>query len=249
MEFPVVRHARFWPQYLNELINYRSYPVKEYVKDKKSAREVVEALIRDIKYPLHMGKPDDTHKYCAYHDKVNIKVEEDYWDDGAEPIVTKIADCDGSAIAACTALRALGVGYTDVLVAFGYVTRDDQVLGGHAWLYARDASFGSDKFIIAEMTLDQPPSKYPVVGELEDLKRPYQMGSYRYVPQYLWNDQLFITCPSLAAIKLDYMEVGRGLKEVEEKYRAINEMWGIKTKFQAAAERSLLFKLRRILKM
>jgi len=254
--FPVVEKQRFWKVWLNELIDYCSYLPKKYVENKKTAREVVESLIREVEYPFYMGQPDDTHIYNAYHGKWCKKIDLDYWDTGSEVLATMIADCDGSAIVAATCLRAFGITHENVYVAFGYVTDlYGNILGGHAWTYAKDKSFGSDEFVLLEMTLDEPPKSYLSCGKtVDDLKNPKVVGNYKYVPEFLWNDKNFIQVElmqlwrseQMSKLKLPensgYFNLKRKHKETRRKYVAIMEMWKVQVKPLKKA--GLLSKLR-----
>jgi len=246
VSFPVVRDQFFYPIYLNELIDWYSYPVKEYVKDKRSAKEVVDSLIIDIRYPMYMGNPDDTHVLNMYHGEFKWcrRIDEDFWDKASMVLGTnKVADCDGSAITAVACLRAFGLKPEDVYVVFGLV-RDaatNSILGGHAWTYARDPSFGTDKYVLCEMTLDTPPQRYPEVGStFEDLKMPYRWESIIYEPQAFFNDAIFTGALVVS---------GRRLRETKEKYDAIMKAWKIKTKYHVALERSRLHRIKRALRL
>jgi hypothetical protein len=243
MSFPVVRDQFFYPIYLSELIDWGSYVVREYVKGKKSAREVVDALIRDIRYPFWMGNPDDSHTLNMYHGEYKWckRIDEDFWDKGSMVVGTNmVADCDGSAIATVTCLRAFGVKPENVYVVFG-VVRDAAtrvVLGGHAWTVTKDASFQSDKFVLCEMTLDTPPSQYPEVGlTLEDLKKPFRYGTIEYDPQAFFNDQAYV--------ELEPITLGR--KDTHAKHEAIERAWGVESKYLKALRRSRVWRLKRAL--
>jgi hypothetical protein len=248
LSFPVVNGQYFYKIYLNELIDWYSYPVKEYVKDKRSAKEVVDSLIIDIRYPMYMGRPDDTHVLNMYHGKFKWcrKIDEDFWDKASMILGTnKVADCDGSAIVAVACLRAFGLKPEDVFVAFGSV-RDaatNAILGGHAWTYARDPSFGTDKYVLCEMTLDTPP-RYPEVGStLEDLKKPFAWEGVVYEPEQLFNDVVYVEIKPLTTMR------ERRMRERKEKYEAIMKAWKIKTKYHAALERSKLYRIKRALRL
>jgi len=248
MSFPVVRDQFFYPIYLNELIDWWSYPVREYVKDKKSAKEIIDALIIDIRYPMWMGKPDDTHVLNMYHGEFKWcrRIDEDFWDKASMVIGTNmVADCDGSAITAVACLRAFGLKPEDVYVVFGLV-RDaatNAILGGHAWTYARDPSFGTDKYVLCEMTLDTPPPRYPEVGStLDNLKKPYTWEGIVYVPEQLFNDATYVEIRPLMMRK-------RRMRETKEKYDAIMKAWKVKTKYHATLERSLAYKIKRALRL
>jgi hypothetical protein len=238
MEFPVVRDQFFYPIYLNELIDWQSFVVQEYVKVKKSAKEVVDSLIIDIQYPWWLGQPDDSHTLNMYHGQYKWckRIDEDFWDKASMVLGTnKVADCDGSAITAVACLRALGLKPEDTYVAFGVVkdASSGQILGGHAYTFARDSSFGTSKYVLCEMTLDEPPERYPEVGStLDDLKKPFGYENIVYEPEWLFNDVQFIEVPS-SDKRMMLKFVKRKKKRFVEnrmKYEAIAKAWKINTK-------------------
>ena len=243
MNFPVVRDQYFYPVYLNELIDYYSYSVKEYVKLKNSAKEIADSIIKDVKYPFWHGAPDDTHVLNMYHGEYKWckTVREDFWDRGSMVIGTnKVGDCDGSSIATVTCLRAFGVTPQNVYVVFGLV-RDattGTVLGGHAYVFCKDKSFKSDKYVLIETTLDTPPKQYPVVGSFEDCKKPYTYHNVIYDPEFLFNDQEFIQ------VKAFEMKKRKANFQKEE---ALTEAWQIPTKLYKLYMKSKIWKIKRAL--
>jgi hypothetical protein len=151
-------------------------------------------------------------------------------------------DCEDSSVLTVGGMRALGVKAEDVYEVFG-VVRDaatGAVLGGHGWLYARDKSFETDKYVLVESTLDTPPAKYPEVGStLDDLKKPFTYGSVVYDPEALFNDILYI----------EVRPISLGRKDTRVKHETIEKAWGIQSKFMKQLRKSKMFKLKRALKL
>ena len=244
MSFPVVRSQRFWPIYLNELVDHWSYLPRSYVSEIENPRELMDKLIREIRYPWHLGAPDDHHQYNCYHGEYKWckTVREDYWDSGSEVLATKVADCDGSAICGCTCARAMGVDPQNVYVVFGYVQRagSGEFLGGHAWLYIKHESFG-EGWRYVELTLDQPPKEYPLVP---DITKPLDWRGIELKPELLWNDEIYKpVATNLGFIIyqlhrywgvkekiLGYLDLKKRLKETRRKYSALRDAWGIDMK-------------------
>jgi hypothetical protein len=236
--FPVVEGTRFEPFRLDELFDYRRHIVRELFKSCKTARDVAELVIRTVEYPLYRGEPDDRHVWNHYHGKWCRVIEEDYWQTCSETALFLIGDCEDSSVLTVGGMRLLGVSSQNVYEVFGLV-RDastGEVLGGHGWVYVRDPSFGTDKFVLVETTLDVPPSRYPeVCSSLDDLKRPYRFESVIYEPEQLFNDEVYIELRPLIARK-------RSSRRVHE---AIERAWGIESKYMKALRRSLSYRIKR----
>ena len=252
-EFPVVVRQRFWPIRLNELLDYGSYLVKEFVRDTPDARALADKVIRTIEYPFHGGQPDDTHIYNAYHGKWCRTITLDYWQSASETAALKIGDCEDSTILGVAGSLLLG---KEAYVVFGYVEEFRrspasgegywEVVGGHAWYYVRDPEgFGDNEFHYVESTLDTPPEEYPVV---EDIRKPYVSGIWRLVPEIIWNDRVYEPVPvgfdSLGRLarfmarmrrtkvveNVGYLGLRFREKETRAKYVALARMWKIGTK-------------------
>ena len=241
MSFPVIEGTRFEPFRLNELFDYQRYVVKKFFEDCKTAREVAEKVIKVIQYPLHFGQPDDQHHWNHFHGKFDRTITEDYWQTCSETALFGRGDCEDSSILTVGGMRLKGVSNESVYEVFGIV-RDAQtleILGGHGWVYTRDPSFGTDKFVLVESTLDQPPRKYPEVGtSLDDLKRPYRFENIIYEPEQLFNDEVYVELKPLITHK-------RTTRKVHE---AIEKAWG-SSKFMKALRRSKLYRLKRALRL
>jgi hypothetical protein len=245
MSFPVVEGVRFEPFRLNELFDYQRYVVVKFFEDCRTARDVAEKVIKAIQYPLFMGQPDDKHVWNHFHGKWCRKIELDYWQCCSETALFLIGDCEDSSILTVGGARLKGVPPENVYEVFG-VVRDavtGAILGGHGWVYVRDLSFGTDKFVLVESTLDAPPPRYPEVGStLEDLKKPFAWEGVVYVPEQLFNDVVYVEIRPLTMR-------GRRMRERKEKYEAIMKAWKAKTKYHAALERSLAYKIKRALRL
>jgi len=253
-EFPVVTKQRFWPTRLNELLDYDSYQVEQFLQGVPNAKVLADKVIRVIEYPFYHGQPDDTHVWNAFHGKWCRTITLDFWQKASETAAMKIGDCEDSSILGVAGSLRLG---KEAYEVFGYVEewrrnpRNPEegyweVVGGHGWYYVRDPDgFGDDKFHYVESTLDVPPKEYPVV---EDIRKPLVWGTWRLVPEIIWNDKVFETVNvrldvqgRVAAFmakmrKTKYVrDVGYfGLrfreKETRRKYVALSKMWGVKTK-------------------
>jgi hypothetical protein len=225
------------------LFDYNRYVVQDFFKDCKTAREVAEKVIKAIQYPLFMGQPDDKHVWNHFHRRWCRSIELDYWQTCSETALFLIGDCEDSSVLTVGGMRLVGVSPENVYEVFGLV-RDamtNAILGGHGWVYVKDPSFGTDKFVLVESTLDTPPPRYPEVGPtFEDLKRPYRWENIIYEPQAFFNDTTFTGALVVS---------GRRLRETKEKYDAIMRAWKAKTKYHLALERSLTYKIKRALRL
>jgi len=232
IQIVILMQKRFFPFELQDLIQPCQKLVREYVRQFSNVYDIANAIIREIKYPFHLGVPDDTHIYNAYHGKWCKVIEIDYWDTAEEVLGTKLADCDGSSICFVTCLRAFGVSASRVYEVFGVVKdyRTDQILGGHAW-----SIFENKGWRLYESTLDRPPSEYP---EIPSPYKPSIIGNVKYEPDIIFNDKLIL-------MSKEYHRKN----ETHEKYELIAEAWNIETKphleFHKIKNRILRFILRR----
>jgi hypothetical protein len=246
VSFPVVEGTRFEPFRLNELFDYDRYVVQEFFKDCRTAREVAEKVIRAIRYPLYMGQPDDRHCVNWFSGKFCKCITDDYWATNSECALCGWGDCEDSSMLVVGGARLKGVPPENVYEVFG-VVRDattGAMLGGHGWVLIKDASFGTDKFVLVESTLDVPPAKYPEVGAtLEDLKKPFAWEGIVYVPEQLFNDVVYVEIKPLITMR------ERRMRERKEKYEAIMKAWKVRTKYHVSLERSRLYKLKRALRL
>jgi len=240
VSFPIIEGTRFERFRLNELFDYNRYVVQEFFKDCGTAREVAELVIRTVQYPLYRGEPDDRHCLNAFHGRFCECITEDYWQTCSETVLFGWGDCEDSSVLTVGGMRLLGVSPRDVYTVFGLV-RDStgEVLGGHGWVYVRDPSFGTDKFVLVETTLDVPPSRYPEVGvTLDDLKRPYTFGSVVYEAEQLFNDEVYIELRPLITRK-------RSKRSSRRVHEAIERAWDIESKYMKALRRSLSYRIKR----
>jgi len=243
MSFPIIEGTRFEKFRLNELLDYNAYCVIEFFEDCRTAKDVADKVIRVVQYPFFMGRPDDKHIWNYFHGKWCRAITDDYWQKASETALTMIGDCEDSSVLAASGMRLKGVPPENVYVAFGVVkdAMTDTILGGHSWVLIKDASFGTDKFVLVESTLDVPPAKYPEVGStFEDLKRPYRWESIIYEPQAFFNDAIFTGALIVS---------GRRARETKEKYEAIMRAWKVRTKYHVALEKSRLYKIKRALRL
>jgi hypothetical protein len=246
VSFPVIEGTRFEPFRLNELFDYQRYVVVKFFEDCKTAREVAEKVIRAVQYPLYMGQADDEHCANWFHGKFCRCITDDYWAMNSECALCGWGDCEDSSMLVVGGARLKGVPPENVYEVFG-VVRDastGEVLGGHGWVVIRDASFGTDKYVLVESTLDTPPPRYPEVGStLEDLKKPFAWEGVVYEPEQLFNDVIYVEIRPLTTRR------GRKERERLEKYSAIERAWGIETKFTKALRRSRLYRIKRALRL
>jgi len=240
VSFPVIEGTRFEPFRLNELFDYNRHVVQDFFKNCKTARDVAELVIRAVQYPLYMGQPDDEHIWNHYHGKWCRVIEWDYWQMCSETALFLIGDCEDSSVLTVGGMRLLGVSSRDVYTVFGLVKDSTgEVLGGHGWVYARDPSFGTNKFVLVETTLDVPPSRYPEVGvTLDDLKRPYKFESVIYEPEQLFNDEVYIELRPLITRK-------RSKRSSRRVHEVIERAWGVESKYMKALRRSLSYRIKR----
>jgi hypothetical protein len=259
-DFPVVEGERFEPFRLNELFDYNRFVVMEFFRDCNTAKDVADKVIREIQYPFTGGIPDDSHTWNHFHGKWCRTIYYDYWQMCSETALFKIGDCEDSSVLTVGGMRLKGVSHDSVYEVFGKVLDADtnKILGGHGWVYARDKSFDTDKFVLVESTLDTPPDKYPeVCSTLDDLKKPFKYNNIIYEPELLFNDvDIWSVSNRLIDIRLPEgisekdlkklyksMKIKKKVVENRWKYEAIAEAWNIDTK-PLKFHRSRLAKLR-----
>jgi hypothetical protein len=230
-DFPVIEGERFEPFELSELFDYNRYVVRKFFEDCKTAKDVADKVIRAVQYPFYLGQPDDQHKWNHFHGKWCKTITLDYWQLNSETALLLIGDCEDSSTLAVGGMRLKGVSSDDVFEAFGVVKdANGNILGGHGWLYARDKSFGTDKFVLVESTLDTPPSQYPEVGStLDDLNKPFRYENIIYEPELLFNDVQYIEISSATSCKRIVLSRKRFV-ENRGKYEAIAKAWRVNTK-------------------
>jgi hypothetical protein len=253
LSFPIIEGERFEPFALNELFDFNRYVVRKFFEDCRTAKDVADKVIKVVQYPFYLGQPTDKHDINWFHGKYCRTINDDYWSSASETALCGWGDCEDSSILTVGGMRLLGVAPEDVYEAFG-VVRDastGQVLGGHGWVYAKDSSFGTDKFVLVESTLDTPPGLYPEVGaSLEDLKRPFKLGNVVYESEWLFNDRYFIVVAPGQQLPLGFTWRGRERKRFVEsprKYEAIAKAWGLPVKPLRRFRRSKLYRLRKAL--
>lgn len=218
---PVVEDKRFWDFRLNELIDYQSYQVGEYVIGNPSPSVLADNVIMDCKYPFHLGKPDDTHLWNCYHGNYKWckQIDIDFWQKASETARILVGDCEDTSILYVAGARRTGVSSDDVYEVFGLVKDNGNILGGHGWAVCK---WGGDWHLI-ESTLDIPPSEYPVVPNINE---PFRKGDWVYHPEILFNDEKF---SELSACNLQrYADRKFSEKETRAKYEALAKAWGIK---------------------
>jgi len=237
MEFPVLQDQRFFTFRLNELFDVDSQVIKDYVSNHPNAKDLADSIIRDVKYPFHMGSPDDTHLYNCYHGKYRWckRIDWDYWQKSQETLTIFVGDCEDSSIAFVTCCLHLKVPAYEI---FG-VVRDaatNEILGGHGW----SAFQLEEEFRIYESTLDVPPQEYPIYGDgsFESLLKPLTFESIIYDPEWVFNKDdfrivlkglLFKTIGFIGEV--DYTsKIKKKYKDTIEKHRAIEKAWKQPTK-------------------
>jgi hypothetical protein len=241
MSFPVITGKRFEPFRLNELFDFNRHVVGKFFEDCRTAKDAADKVIRVIQYPMYMGQPDDQHHWNHFHGKFDRTITEDYWQTCSETALFGWGDCEDSSVLTVGGIRLKGVSPSNVYEVFG-VVRDasGSILGGHGWVYAKDPSFETDKYVLVESTLDTPPAKYPEVGStLDDLKKPFRLENIIYDPEVLFNDQVYV----------EVRPITLGRRDTRVKHEAIEKAWGIESKYMKALRRSRLYKLKRALRL
>lgn len=244
MSFPIFTSQRFFKFRLSELFDVHSPVVEEYA-DKLSIKELADVIIIDISYPFHLGQPDDTHIFNAFHgdQKWCERIDLDYWQKAAETLTIRVGDCEDSSVAFVTCARVLGLKPDEVYEAFGIVkdASTGQILGGHGWAYFKDG----DKWRLVESTLDAPPEEYPVCP---DPFKPFQLANVIYEPEMLFNDSEYHDITTLKIYSLIGERILKKRKETPDKWKALSKAHQNYTKPDIAMRKSLLAKLRNILR-
>jgi hypothetical protein len=222
-EFPVIEGKRFWPFALCDLVDLFSYQINEYSLNlPNDPKAVADAVIRDIRYPFHLGQPDDSHLWNSFHGSYKFckTVHLDFWQKASETAFIKVGDCEDSSILG-TALSGKLVGAEEVYEVFGVVVDADTgaILGGHGWYIC----YWDGKWHLVESTLDTPPKDYPLITHF---KEPYTLSTVIYYPMELWNWKHYEELSPIG----EYLNLGFKSKERREKYEAIQKAWGIQTK-------------------
>ena len=245
MAGPVIEGKRFWPFRWDELFDYQSYQVQEFIRGCGTPRVLADKVIRAIEYPFYQGRPDDLHILNCYHGKWCRRIDLDFWQKASETAAIGIGDCEDGTFLFVAGARAMGVPEDKVYATLGAVqdVRTGEIIGYHAWAVIEDPSFG-DGWRYVESTLDVPPKEYKPV---EDIRKPYVSGVWRLIPEILGNDRRFeVIEPSLDVqasmarfmakrrktrfVKVGYLEATFREKETREKYRALEKIWGIRAK-------------------
>lgn len=238
--FPIVTEQFFWKILLNELLDFNSLPIKDYIKDVSTPKALADKIIRDIEYPFYLGRPDDTHILNCFHGKWCKKITLDFWQPASWTAVIKIGDCEDSSILYVASAEAMDVSDEDVYEVFGYVldAKTQSLLGGHGWVYVRHKSFGDDSWRYVETTLDIPPAEYPKVP---DINKPFNYQNIILVPEILWNSSKYI---ELMVESMRYYSLKKRDKESKKKYEAIQKAFEIPVKPLKKARKSMLSRLR-----
>ncbi len=245
---------RFTSIALGNLLSHRRNWIKKKMQELgiKTPKDAIEFGIKEVKYPLYMGKPDDLHVWNAYHGKNCFKVMKDYWDSCFDVMMevvlcrrfkcTPLSDCEGSSIYIAGMLRILNVECYEV---FGEVYRSDKRLGGHGWLIAK---LEDNKWHLIESTLDTPP-EYPDGYPVIDVDgNDWTVGNLRYhgwlrFTETIYEEWIEGDAKMNGGKRLDeYVKLTRKDKERWIKYKAIHEEWRIPTK--PSVRRGLLSRLR-----
>jgi len=232
-KFPIIEGKRFWPFRLNEICDLHSEPVLAVSRKlPDEPKPVCDWVIREVEYPFHLGQPDDLHIWNAYHGKYRrcYRVDTDFWDTASEVAVTRVGDCDGSAIL-CTALLGRIVNRPrsrNVYDVLGVVKdKKGNVLGGHAWTIVRYQEVPEEipQWHLIETTLDTPPTRYPVIWSP---RRPATIGEWTYEPWVLFNWSQYEEVSQMGLRK--YCKLGLRQKETREKYQALQQTYRLPTK-------------------
>jgi len=222
-EFPVIENKRFWPFALCELVDLFSYQVNKYSLElPNDPKAVADAVIKDVRYPFHLGQPDDYHQLNCFHGSYKFckRVDLDFFQKASETAFLKVGDCEDSSVL-YTALAGKLVGAESVYEVLGLVKDADtgEILGGHGWSVCKWQS----QWHLAESTLDIPPAQYPVIVHY---KAPCTIGKYIYAPMVLFNWKKYIEISPIS----NYLGLSFKSKETRRKYEAISRAFGIRTK-------------------
>lgn len=243
---------RFTDICITNLVSHR----REWIKKKmdelniSDMKTAVEFGIKQVGYPLTYGQPDDLHVWNAYHGKNCYKVTEDYWDSCSDVMMevilckktgcTPLADCDGSSEFITGMLRILSIETWEV---FGEVYKNNTLLGGHAYLYAK---FPDNTYRLIESTLDKCPTWYSGYPQINPETNKWKIGNITYVGDFKFNETEFYEWSEETNMEYEkynkHIKMKRKDRERKAKYDAIREAFNIPTK--AHRNRRLLARLR-----
>jgi hypothetical protein len=189
------KRYRFWRVAafnLQELIQIDSN-VLDYVETFRLSanpyKELADDVILSFDYPFYDSSFDDYHRFEAFRsDEYKFsRTFYDYFQTAPETLLTRVGDCEDTAILYTTYCRALGLSADRVYTALGLV-KDDKgnVLGGHGWSLVK----WDDKWRLIETTLSEPYDYDMLV--VENIKKPFKYKSIIYEPLGLFNDVNFI---------------------------------------------------------
>ena len=228
MSHPAFYTQRFWSFKLNELLDFNTKVIGDFIRECDSRRSIADKVIREVEYPFYLGQPDDKHDWNAFHGKWCRSIKLDFWQKSSETAAQLIGDCEDSAILTAAALRRFGVPSKEVYVVFGLVRDADtqEILGGHGWV----VFILNDLFVLGESTLDIPPREYPSIGVFESLSKPFHFETIIYDPEFFWIDDQYHYVSSYRPARC--LELGLKKKETKKKYEKIAEAWNVPTKPQ-----------------
>jgi len=214
-----VRAKRWLDFKLNQVLDTEN-PVWEC--ELNSRKEAVNFVIKQFKYPMVRGKPNDKHYNNWFACNCCHTVSADFWQKASETLRTLrlnkkkgIGDCEDVSILLTTLFLEEDWKAWECL---GRVYRGDRLLGGHGWPIVRDEN---GDWRLPEATLDEPkkwPEGYPKVNPKGN---DWKVDNLRYHASMKFNRSHFYKWKGESVE--EYLEMDFDEKNRREKFAAIQE--------------------------
>ncbi|RLJ03202.1 MAG: hypothetical protein DRP11_01415 [Candidatus Aenigmatarchaeota archaeon] len=171
---------------LYELIDCNRYIIVDFFKECENELDVINKVIKEIKYPLTSDKkPTDFHYFQAFKKwwwtcHKSFRNNYDYWQFASETAWLRMGDCEDSSILTGAGLEWFA---KDYFIALGRVLRYGRLLGYHAWVIVN--MYGAWRLV--ETTLDTPYSSPLEIPPIDIEKNKWQVGKLTYEALILFN--------------------------------------------------------------
>jgi len=219
-----VRAKRWLDFKLNQVLDTGD-PVWEY--EFGNRKEAVNFVIKQFKYPMVRGKPNDKHYNNWFACNCCHTVSADYWQKASETLRTLrlnkkkgIGDCEDVSIL----LTALFLEENwKAWECLGRVYRGDRLLGGHGWPLVRDEN---GDWRLPEATLDEPkewPEGYPKVNPKGN---DWKVNNLRYHASAKFSRSHYYEWSEGKGIG-DYLEMDFDSKNKREKFEEIQRAFEV----------------------
>lgn len=227
--------AKFWvDQLLNQWLDTAD-PVTFFRGKLSTREELCHFIIKSFEYPLVRGIPVDKHVNNWFSGMECYTITQDYWQPCSETLRTlKLSqrkegvggkgtgDCEDTSFCFTTLFLEKGWKAWQCL---GELYQDGMFLGGHGW-----ALFEDDDGIyrLYESTLSEAPQYPDGYPEIDSDGNDWNIGDIRYHAYVKFNRLEYFEWES--SLLTTYLGIPRKFKEIQRKYRVIEDAWRIRIK-------------------